>query len=273
MKRVLLVTTSIVSDDNSKLDKMLQHLNVVMSDLKESVEINLFLLLQNVDSSAVDEYMSKYSRFCKRIDTTHEIMPLSKARNYILGGVECLGGYDVVAYPDDDSWYYTEPFNELISAVCDEGFDFLFSRYGTSAENSSGGPRKYNPNYIDVIHNASSNTIFVSGRIAERVGFFDARLGVGAIYNGGEDLDYSIRCKAESSRSLFFDSVVVGHRDKSKKYRSSYYVGSFLVLKKYKFNGVGVFYEFVRKLFAGFYMSITGELGFSKYKKALLNRL
>ncbi len=117
--------------------------------------------------------------------------------------------------------------------------------------------------YRDVVHCASSNTMFVSGRIILELEGFNESLGVGARYNGGEDLDFAISAFRLSGKSVFLDEKLVGHRDKVKKYRGRYFVGSALVLKKNRFVSWSAGYQYLRKLLIGMVLVSRKELPFA----------
>ena len=84
----------------------------------------------------------------------------------------------------------------------------MFCKYGTDAIELNEHHIDEKAEYKDLVFNASSNTIFISGPIVSDVGFFNENIGVGAKYNGGEDLDYSIRSYKKSINCKWINELI-----------------------------------------------------------------
>lgn len=120
-------------------------------------------------------------------------LSLSSARNIALRNIqEEQVGYNYLMFPDDDStydshfferWNDAEEGNKLIHvrfADKDGYFNFLKLPEGSRIASSQ-------------YPMASSVNMIIDKPTVDRVGLFDERLGVGAVYGAGEDSDYFIR--------------------------------------------------------------------------------
>ena len=264
MTTFILMTTSIVGEDISKLERMLASLE--RNYFSNDVSIKHYLLLQNVKNDVSTLNRFKFPSFTKVLCSPN-VMSLSKARNVIFDEVyddDVLKENCIVGFPDDDSWYLDGFLSGLAERMKKNNIDFLFCKYGSDAVKLNESYINADCGYKDLIFNASSNTIFISGSIVLEVGGFNENLGVGAKYNGGEDLEYSIRSYRKASNCKWINKRLVGHRDKISTMRGDYFVGSALALKVNAFYSLSSAYHFVRKLGIGMYLVAKGEMRFSK---------
>ena len=111
-----------------------------------------------------------------------------------------------------------------------------------------------------MVRNASSNTMFVRGRLLATINRFDESLGVGTPNLGGEDLDFAMRAHRVARLSYFCDQAAIGHRDKLVHLRATYYRGSLMVLARYALRNLGAAREYARKVAIGFYLVLRREL-------------
>jgi len=253
----LLLTTSIVGDDLSKLQRMIDSLREYEGH--ESISISHVLLLQNVDEP----------RFAATVNTltlpawTHvmrsdRVLSLSAARNRMLQEAQQLALPDntIVAFPDDDCWYPSG----LLNRIAAQSSDFFFCRYATQTVPASATLMPTKATFKDIVFNASSNTIFLRKHVVDAVGLFNEQLGVGATYNGGEDLDYATRAFWQSHTVTFIPAPLVGHRDKMTAMRGNYFIGSALVLRNNAIKSAPAMFQFLRKLAVGTALVLKREM-------------
>ena len=182
-----------------------------------------------------------------------------------------LADTDILAFPDDDCWYPDGFWRELVGRFSrDQDLDFWFCRYGPmpiapAPPASPGAPSSL----ASVLHNASSNTIFVSGRLARLVGLFDEHLGVGTRVPAAEDTDYAVRAFASSRRTSFEDVARVGHRPKNPALRAKYYTGGLLVIARYVGRIDGMSLQLARKVLVGMALVLRRELRLGDWASAV----
>lgn len=196
-------------------------------------------------------------------------MSLSAARNAMLSLAadrRLIASDDVVAFPDDDSWYPKGLLTKIqYLFACDPFFDFFFCRYGSKPVECHLSRAEDAPSAQTVISNASSNTIFVRGRVANLLGGYDEDLGVGAKHKSGEDLDYALRAFLGADQSAYIAAPLVGHRDKNPAIRAKYFRGSLLVISRYAAKSSAMALALLRKLATGALLMATFRLGPREY--------
>ncbi len=268
MVNYVFLTTSIVSIDNFKLERMLNSIRVYADNPR--IKIRHILLLQNVSIEKAEELRESL----RMPDWTEllvepNIISLSKARNIMLDSLHYKKneGTDIVAFPDDDSWYPEGLIINLANIFRKTSCDLFFCRYGSNATVFTEDSKLQEPSYRDLIFNASSNTLFIRADIVRKIGFFDERLGVGAKYNGGEDLDYAVRAFRVASKSIWCDRPLVGHRDKMEGLKGNYFTGSARVLRANAFYSPSAMFHFLRKMLIGSYLVIRGDMPISRFLK------
>ena len=256
---ILLITTTIFSE------KALGDLARLFGSIEQSEDFNveMMLLVQGVEG----ELSLQVPNFVNLM-VEKEIVSLSKARNIMLQalrkGSKRIEDYDVVAFPDDDCWYPEGNLEKICRYMKDHQCDYFVTKYRFEGHSSLGDREPYNPGLFKLLQNSSSITIFVSGSVFSKIGFFDERVGVGAQFLGGEDLDYSIRAYKESNNHLFADDYLMAHPDKNSRNKERYYEGSLFVLNKHCFSSLILFFMLIRKVLVGFYYVGSGKFGVAK---------
>ena len=164
---------------------------------------------------------------------------LSRARNAAL---HSLTG-DVVAFPDDDCVYAADALERVAARFAeDAGLDGLTGR-AVDAGGASSESWKHDPARLtddNLWNRAISYTIFLRRALAERVGTFDERLGLGSKepWSSGEEIDYLIRALRAGARIEYDPSLTVEHRpardDAALRYRDGASVG--YLLRKHEWS-------------------------------------
>jgi hypothetical protein len=143
-------------------------------------------------------------------------LSLSEARNVAL--VRLMQMWDgkeaLLAFPDDDCWYFAETLAAVRSA---------FRELGCSAVSGCYGPRLGEVNrrrFPDrpcilttrrVARHLSSVTLFIRLEAAIKVGAFNPALGAGTPAIAGEDIDYGLRVLQAGLTVAYRPEIVVGH--------------------------------------------------------------
>ncbi|HTN96101.1 MAG TPA: glycosyltransferase family A protein, partial [Nordella sp.] len=130
-----------------------------------------------------------------QVETIPDRVSLSHARNLMLRKAReqgLLARAPLIAFPDDDCWYPAGSLERILNLFrIDQALDFWFCGYASapaSPQRALSMDMKP-PSAFVVAAKASSNTIILRSRIAEKIGGFDEELGVGTHNNGGEDTD------------------------------------------------------------------------------------
>ena len=258
MNTFFLLTTSIVCTDTAPLKRMID--SIREHQASDELDIRHILLLQNTTEEEAEFLRVKLNMPAwTTILTAPGIMSLSKARNIMLRhlwGTTSVTG--VVGFPDDDCWYQPGLLNRISQEM--QNADLFFCKYATQITTVNSAPESYSPGYTDVVFNASSNTLFVDASLARRIGMFDEELGVGARYNGGEDLDYAVKAYRLAKSKKWISAPLVGHRDKVEGLKANYFTGSARVLRRNALYSPAAFYHFLRKMLIGIYMIVKGDM-------------
>jgi glycosyltransferase involved in cell wall biosynthesis len=274
MDIILISTTDMKGGRADLRDRMLQSL--VESQLTLSKDrMVLELLLQNCPSEKLNSGEIDLPSFVRPVAMEGRA-PLSTARNILLRRVASDGAIPpdaVVAFPDDDCWYppgFLAQVAGLFSS--DPSLDFWFCRYSTRPTGASfAAEAPVIARTREVVRNASSNTIFLRGRVVAAIGEFDEELGVGTPMGGAEDLDYALRARRIARKVAFCDASLVGHRDKQPEIRARYYMSNLVVLARHARNGASK--SFLRSIAVGIYLSLRRELPVRKFAEALTRAL
>ncbi len=251
-------------------DRMLKSLVESHGALGENRMV-LAMLLQNCRADEVSALAPRLPSFVRHLSISGRV-PLSTARNTLLRQLTAdgtLGPDALVAFPDDDCWY-PPGFLSHVTALFerDDRLDFWFCRYASRpVQASPAGVPPARASMGQIVRNASSNTMFLRGRVVTAIGEFDEALGVGTPMGGSEDIDYALRARRVARKTLYCDAVLVGHRDKSPGVRANYYPSSLLVLARHARHGAMT--EFLRKIAVGFYLVSKRELSFANFATAL----
>jgi hypothetical protein len=206
---------------------------------------------------------------------TADALSLSAARNVLLARAASTGLIDsetIVGFPDDDCWY-PDGTLDYVTQLFEQHpqLDLWFSRYASNPVTVSGlAPALREAAPRDVIRNASSNTIFVRGRVLTADAAFDETLGVGTPNVGGEDIEFALRAHLLSRESLYLPAPVIGHRDKSPELRPKYYRGGLIALARHARQEPGIGFELARKLAVGVWLVLTLQLPATGFMKAVI---
>jgi GT2 family glycosyltransferase len=223
----------------------------------------LSMLLQNCGASELTAVGASLPALAHPVAAPGRV-PLSTARNILLRRLKASGaiGADaLVAFPDDDSWY-PPGFLAQVAALFtrDPQLDFWFCRYGSQPSQSRFAETEpVVARTSEIVRNASSNTIFLRGRVVNSIGEFDEALGVGTPAGGAEDLDYALRARRAARKTAYWDGALVGHRDKNTELLARYYASGLFVLARHARSGASS--EFRRKIAVGVYYVLRWKLG------------
>jgi len=233
--------------------------------------ISLFLLLQNCDSAELASFAATAPEFVRPVAVAGRV-PLSIARNMLLRRLiaeRSIGLDALVAFPDDDCWYPAGFLSQVVGLFArDSALDFWFCRYASQpTQDSIVAVEPAGARMGEIARNASSNTIFLRGRVVTAIGEFDEALGIGTPLGGAEDLDYALRAHCVARKTAYRDAPLVGHRDKSPSVRARYYASGLVVLARHAGNGAGS--ECLRKIAVGAYLMARRELRVRDFAKAL----
>jgi hypothetical protein len=198
-------------------------------------------------------------------DTIETRLSLSAARNRLLGPLverRSIAPDTVVGFPDDDCWYPPGLLKTVLERFrTDPQLDLWFCRYSSRPDTYGARAERGRPARArDVVRNASSNTMFVRGRVVRRIGRFDEALGVGTPNLGGEDIDFALKAHRLAQKTWFEDAALIGHRDPQPALRARYYPGSLLVLGRHAATSAPLLKEYLRKIGVGLVLAQRGEL-------------
>jgi glycosyltransferase involved in cell wall biosynthesis len=138
---------------------------------------------------------------------------LAHARNV---GLDRARGH-VVAFPDDDCWYEPDVLAQVRQAMqADPSYGGIVCRWA-ELEDYLGIRRSREALDFEAFRNfrggrASSISLFFRRDIVEKVGRFDARLGVGAWYGASEETDLVMRILGSGTHLEYIPSIVVHHK-------------------------------------------------------------
>jgi hypothetical protein len=270
MNVVLISTTDVKNARDAVWQRMLASMVESKRTLGES-RVRLCVVLQNCSAAEFPAYAAKMPDWVLPLAIASRVS-LSRARNLALERLLDDGEIEpdtVVAFPDDDCWYPAGFLRQVVELFERETeLDFWICRYGSQpVMESFAHGRPALARTREVVRNASSNTMFLRGRVVSSIGEFDEGLGVGTPMGGSEDLDYALRASRASRQTAYLHTVLVGHRDKSPEIRARYYLSSLTVLARHaKYGATG---EFLRKIAVGAYLVLRNELAARDYFGAL----
>jgi hypothetical protein len=268
---IVLISTSNVGAGRSKaLDRMLTSV-AQAALLRPDVPIMLLLLLQ--ESSSDPRSFQKLPAFVDVL-AIPDRFSLSAARNILLSracarGV--IGLETIIGFPDDDCWY-PQGTLELIADQFTRSrhLDLWFCRYASNPVAASEACAFAKPARVrDVVRQASSNTIFVRGKIIQLGVAFDEELGLGTPAAGAEDIEFALRAHFLSRQTAYFDAPIVGHRDKNVALRAKYYRGGLVAIARHARHRRSVVGELARKVGVGAWLTLRGEMPLASYRSAL----
>jgi hypothetical protein len=270
MSIVLISTTDVDSGRSQVLDRMLMSVAQAASK-RPGLSIVSLLLLQRCQADRVPALgLPSFVHALSMPDRTS----LSAARNILLLQAVSRGlirPMSVVGFPDDDCWYPSGTLECIADLFVQEPeLDLWFTRY-------SSAPRSMIETHIgsrpasvrDLIRNASSNTLFVRGKVILSGVLFDEGLGVGTPIGGAEDMEFALRARGLCDRAMYLDASVVGHRDKNAELRAKYYAGGLIAIARHARRQGSILVELMRKIAVGGWLALTGELSFTAFFRAL----
>ncbi len=251
-------------------ERMLQSLIESQRTLGEHRMV-LAMLLQNHRAEDGAPATDPLPPFVRQVSIPGRV-PLSTARNMLLRQLNADGAVSpdaLVAFPDDDCWYPPGFLSQVAQLFrSDESLDFWFCRYASQPIQAALADAPTATAHVgQIVRNASSNTMFLRGRIVTAIGEFDEALGVGTPMGGSEDIDYALRAQRVARKTRYCDAALVGHRDKSPAVRANYYPSSLLVLARHARHGATK--EFLRKIAVGIYLVSRRELRLASFAAAL----
>jgi len=274
MNLTLISTTDMKGGRSDVRERMLQAL-VESERALGGDRMVLAFLLQNCPADELQKIATALPAFVRPVAVAGRV-PLSTARNILLRQLAAQGAIaadTLVAFPDDDCWYPPGFLLQVATLFARHPeLDFWFCRYASNPSQASFGEADPGvANSADIVRNASSNTIFMRGRVVTAIGEFDEGLGVGTPMGGAEDLDYVLRAWRAARRTAYCDAALVGHRDKSRELLARYYGSSLMVLARYARNGVAG--EFRRKIAVGMYYVLRRRLTLVEFGRSLRRAL
>ena len=272
MKLVLVSTSNVEADRLIMLERMVRSIEHAASVFGPRVSIRILLLLQKCPEYRYWALSRSLPSFVQAIPST-DTVSLSAARNLLLSYARSNGMIDsatVVGFPDDDCWYPPGVLSEVMGAFAARPrLGLWFSKYSSAPVPISYAEGTRLASARDVVREASSNTMFVRGRVLQSDPVFDETLGVGTVNGGGEDTEFALRAYLSCNQSLYVPEAVIGHRDKFPQLRPKYYRGGLIALARHASQQPRIGFEFARKLAVGVWLVGTRQLPASAFGKAV----
>jgi hypothetical protein len=270
MSEIFLISTA--GYDEARLELLRRLVGSIEQNLPQlpNTPCTLNLLLQNCSPEELERVRPTFPAFVS-LQAVPTRLSLSAARNIVLRSLEersVVGPGDIIGFPDDDCWYPpgTLPFISGQFAANDE-LDFWFCRYASDPKHLTAEMSRPASTAL-VVQHASSNTMFVRGRVLHEVGGFDEDLGVGTPHLGGEDLAFALGSYQRSRTTVFCDVPGIGHREKIAEFGIRYYPGSLLALARHARGHGSIFGQYLRKIAVGLYLVVTQKLSPGAFLKA-----
>jgi hypothetical protein len=274
---ILISTSDVESGRVDVLDRMLRSVEAAAAVLHPRVSIKVLLLLQKCHEYQYWTISQTLPSFVQAIPST-DTLSLSAARNQLLAYASSAGMIDaqtVVGFPDDDCWYPRGTLELIARAFATSPqLGLWFSRYSSNpapADEMKRAMRAASPR--DVIREASSNTMFVRGRVLASDPVFDETLGIGTINGGGEDTEFALRAWLSSRQALYLPAPVIGHRDKTPQLRPKYWRGGLIALARHARRQPRIGFELARKLAVGLWLVGTRQLPVAAFRTAVVAAL
>lgn len=150
---------------------------------------------------------------------------LSKARNILLSQYP-PNAHDLVFFPDDDCWLPAESL-KVAQYWLDQN-SFLIGVVDTDLGEYAKIGQIFQVDLELALKNAASAALFFRGSTLE--GFlFDEKLGLGASFKAGEDLDLVLSAMKEGFKGSWTPDLRIGHPKKDRS--MEYFPGSIAALK------------------------------------------
>jgi hypothetical protein len=268
---LLISTTDLKSERQEVLRRMIDSVMRAQRGLPRD-RIRLELLVQNCTPAQAADLATALPDLVTLTPVDHRLS-LSAARNRVLARVVAAGAVPhdgIVAFPDDDCWYPDGFLPAVAELFRQRGeLDFWFCRYASRPAAAPDLPRLPAPPALirNVVRSASSNTIFLRGRVALATGLFDERLGLGTANASGEDTEYALRALRHARLVTFHGQALVGHRDMNPALVGRYYRGALIAIAQHLSGKTAI--AFGRKILVGVYLVLRGRLGVGEFLTAL----
>lgn len=266
---------SLVVTTNKRVDDMKKLIDSIINDkYKDNIEL---VVVDQSDNDCINGLVASYQNLIKIKYIKTDRLSLSKARNI---GISNISG-DIIGFPDDDCWYSEGFFEKIINRFNLGNVDCLLTKVYDPVNK-----RKYSNieanqdivkvNKFNLFTYTTSVGIFVK---RDALIEFDERLGLGAPWFGGEDLDYIMNLLDKNLAVEYHEKIVVHHlaeiygEDYEKAYK--YAIGLGALVKK-NFRGIKqtpyiyIFYKWLFKSITA--LIIYSVLGKSK-RHIYLNRV
>lgn len=250
---------------------------IALLRLFKSISEQKKISLNNIEIIFADQDNS-YDVICQFSDLIfkyYKIAPtsLSSARNQVIH----FATGDIIGFPDDDCWYCSHFFFNLISVFKNEPrlslwvcniIDPLSNRYYGNRP-----VRKENLNSKNIFYLPSSVSIFLNRNMIQKKDlFFDESFGLGARWGSGEDVELAFRifkknkiCRYDGTVNVYHP-VITGAETKSKALNYGIGTGALaanlLVSKNYKH--LSAYFKYVKRSFLGSVYHLV-HFNFSKF--------
>jgi hypothetical protein len=239
---------------------------------RPDMDISMLLLLQQCPQQWRRSLAESFPRFVRPASIDGRVS-LSVARNVLLAEAlssGLIGDSTIVAFPDDDCWYPDGVLEHVTQTFAlSPQLDLWFCRYSSAPAGIERAPGPRIATAHDVIRQASSNTVFVRGRIVKSGAVFDESLGVGTPTDGGEDTEYALNAHVRGGLSLYLPAEVIGHRDRNPRLRAKYYRGGLIAIARHAGREMRIGVELVRKLLVGIWLVLSRQLPPSAFARAV----
>tara|TARA_R110000868_G_scaffold410179_3_gene697508 strand:- start:26375 stop:27352 length:978 start_codon:yes stop_codon:yes gene_type:complete len=259
---VLLTTANVLADRDDDLRRLVQSVDAFRQNYPD-VTVEHRMLLQCCHDIAAACIRFGFPRDMI-VTASPTQVPLSVARNMMLDALLATDSLALanalVAFPDDDAWFPPGVLEYIYDRFqTDSRLDFWFCRYGSAAGMPSTIDER--PSSLqDAISRASSNTIFLRGRILKTIGGFDESLGLGTTAKSGEDTEFAMRAYFASQEVRHAPYRMIGHRDFDPSIRAKYFPGTVVALGRYAWTSPQACFAFARKILVGCALMIKREL-------------
>lgn len=233
---LVFVTTYIDNNHINDLVQCVLHFNTTLS--------LLFILVEQGNSNFIVKIPDNNITTIKKIKVS-KIIGLSEARNNALVYLnDAKIEFDHIMFPDDDSTF-SEDFFTYYKTIVKETECYLIDVFFL------GTKKQYRPNLLldsqklnkKDFSNAMSVNLLICKSILIRVGLFDEKMGVGAIYGAAEDSDFYLRCLEHGADFYYSKKLFNFHPHYEAKYNN---LSISKLCKRFKSYGMGVEYLYCK---------------------------
>ena len=269
MQLLLMTTSDRMADRDADLARLVRS---IAASRRGALDVRHVILLQRCTEAQRLAAESDLA-YPATVLATSGRMSLSAARNVMLARARAEGllkSNTVVAFPDDDCWY-TPDFPERLADLFqrESGVGLLVTRVSLSPSTEWPFDANRPATVRDVLRRSSSNGIFLRGNVADKIGDFDVKLGLGTPNTSGEDTDYAVRASFVASQTLYVDLPLVGHREADLASVTKYFGGNMVVAARYALRSPTFFLEYARKFGVGCYLVLEKRLRIGDFANAV----